>query len=131
MTTIASLPTNSYNTALHTNSASNRVEQQPKAQEQRDKIKPVAEQVLISKQAQQQYDTYTASAQNANNRYDTTASNSQPNGAEQAQDTLKTVQNRQTARALAEYAQQQSAESTPKPEPRESAKPTASIQAIA
>lgn len=135
MTTISSSVTTNYSSSVQPVSqgsvAAEPLSAQP--QESRDKIKPVAEQVYISKQAQQLYDTYTRSTNNANERYSTDSSADQSGGANAGQvaDALKTVQNRQTARALFEYKQQQSIESEPKPEPQEPAKPSTSIQAIA
>ncbi|QZA77604.1 hypothetical protein K4H28_15215 [Deefgea tanakiae] len=128
-------PTSATNTTVGAAELQKQLQQQ--RQEVRETVKPVAEQVFISKQAQQQFDTYAASAANAADRYDEDSSSSNSNtgvSTDQALDTLKTVQNRQTAAALAEYAQQQAqANPRPQPEPRAEAeqKPTTSIKAIA
>lgn len=108
--------------------------QKQQRQDIRETVKPVAEQVFISKQAQQQLETYAASAANAADRYDTEASSSTAGvNTEQVLETVTTVQNRQTAAALAQYAQQQAQANPPKPEPRSEVeqKPTTSIKAIA
>ena len=68
------------------------------------------------------------------NTTNTNATNNNPAvNTEQALDTAKTVQNRQTATALAQYSQQQSAATQPKVAPPTDAeqKPTTSIKALA
>ncbi|MBM5572636.1 MULTISPECIES: hypothetical protein [Deefgea] len=130
-------PSGASNTAVGAAELQKQLQQQNQAT--RETVKPVAEQVFISKQAQQQFDTYVASAASAAERYDTgnaSVSSANPIGVstEQALDTVQTVQNRQTAAAIAQYAQQQAqADPAPKPEPRTDIeqKPTTSIKAIA
>ncbi|WP_410499616.1 hypothetical protein [Chitinibacter sp. S2-10] len=90
---------------------------QKKAQEQkaeqREQIKPVVEQVYISQQAQELLDTYTTSYNNAiGNESSTSSSSTSSVNTAQIIDSVDTVQNRQTAAAIAEYRSQQ-AESTP------------------
>lgn len=106
-------------------------QQQQQQQEVREKAKPVVEQVYISNQAQKQLETYAASAANAADRYDEDPSTSSGVSTEQVLNATQKIQNRQTAAAVAEYNKQQAEASPPKPEPREEAKPSASIKAIA
>ncbi len=138
-----------------------RLQQQAQAQkaQQLEQAKPANEQVSISQQAQQLLakdtaETGSVTAQNAVDRNEPSASSSSKNtsttsttsttntnatnnnpavNTEQALDTAKTVQNRQTATALAQYSQQQSAATQPKVAPPTDAeqKPTTSIKALA
>lgn len=107
-------------------------QKQQQRQEVREAFKPIVEQVYISKQAQRQFDTYVASAANAADRYDHSVSPSLAGvSTEQVLDTVKTLQNRQTVAALAQYAQQQAQANPPQPRAEVEEKPTTSIQAIA
>lgn len=97
------------------NTISTARELQGQVQEQRkdtlQQLKPVAEQVYISKQAQQLFDTYTQSAKNAKDFYNAdSTSSSNSVSTEQMLDTVKMVQKRQTTAAIAAYAQQQAGE---------------------
>lgn len=122
-------------TTSATNTAAGAAELQKQLQQQRqevrEKAKPVVEQVYISQQAQKQLATYAASAANAAARYDDDPSTSSSVSTNQVLDATQKIQNRQTAAAVAQYAKQQAEASPPKPEPREEAKPSASIKAIA
>lgn len=95
--------------------------QQEQRQQTLEQAKPVVEQVYISKQGQQQLETYAKSAANAAERYDTgseSSSSGSSNTGVSTEQILKAVdkqQNRQTAAALASYAQQQAQASNDKP----------------
>ena len=88
-------PTSATNTVA--GAAELQKQQQQLRQEVREKVKPIAEQVFISKQAQQQFDTYVASAANAADRYNTGNSSSSSSSAtglstEQVLDSVKTAE---------------------------------------
>jgi hypothetical protein len=115
----ATQPTSSTNSVASARDLQKQIQEQQ--QQTRDQLKPVAEQVYISNQAQQLLDIYATSTANANDAYstDTTSSSTSTNTA-QVLDSVNTVQNRQTALALAEYKQQQPVEEpTVKPKPEQ------------
>jgi hypothetical protein len=91
--------------------------QQDQRQQTLEQAKPVAEQVYISRQAQQQLETYTKSAANAAERYTTgnEPSSSTTSSTDQIMNAVNKQQNRQTAAALATYLQQQAQADRDKP----------------
>ncbi|MGL4996628.1 MAG: hypothetical protein ACRC6G_10720 [Deefgea sp.] len=131
-------PTSATNTVVGAAELQKQVQQQ--SQEVRETVKPIAEQVSISKAAQEQFERDTVSAASAGNSAGRSngveaSANAANNGVrtEQSLNTPESLQNRQTAAALAQYAQQQAQANPPKPEPRAEVeqKQTTSIKAIA
>lgn len=131
-------PTSATNTVAGAAQLQKQVQQQ--SQVVRETVRPIAEQVSISRAAQEQFDRDTVSAASAGN------SASRSNGAEasvnaanngvrteQSLNTPESLQNRQAAAALAQYAQQQAQANPPRPEARAEVeqKQTTSIKAIA
>lgn len=106
-------------------------ELQKQAQQQRtqtlEQVKPVAEQVFISQQAQKQLEIYQRSASNAAQQTDVSDTSNQAISSEQAVDTVKMLQKRQTIAAIASYAQQQ-AQATP-PATKPAAEPEQAAEA--